>query len=189
MMDFAAYKTAIKTWVEAQSGLIAQWRDESGGWQGKPRIRLHLMSSAPLGVDWLGYDLDEGLEDGSDFVPTVRGNRTLTLSILCETRNQTSNNTASYYLEKLRTSLKKPSVRTGLYAAGLVVSSSEAVQDLAAWVDDRVESEAQLDVHLATVVNSKDEAEAGSYADRMTATAEFTTPADDAVGWTDEEIP
>jgi hypothetical protein len=189
MMDFATHKTAIKTWVEAQSGLVAQWRDEAGGWQGKPRIRLHLMSSAPLGVDWIDYDLDDELEAGSDFVPTVRGNRMLVLSMLCQTRNQAGNNTASYYLEKLRTSLKKPSVRTGLYAAGLVVSSSEAVQDLAAWVDDRVESEAQLDVHLAAVVNSRDEAEAGSYADHMTTTAEFTTPTDDTVGWTDEEIP
>jgi hypothetical protein len=185
-LPFAAFKTAIAAWVEAQSGTTFQWRDESGGWQSKTRIRGHLSNSDVLGEDFLTWAQDTDLDVGSDFVPTVSGNRTLRLSLYCHSRDQRGNNTASYYLEKIRASIKKPSVRAGLYAAGLVITSTEPVQDIALTIDDRVESRASLDIALAAVVNVRDEAEADSYVDNTVISADLETPAGETKGWTEE---
>jgi len=187
-LPIATFRTAIKTWVEAQSGITAQWRDHAGGWQSKPRIRLHLQDSNDLGVDWLHWAQDTDLDVGEDFVPTVQGNRSLLLTMICETRDQSGNTTAMYYLEKLRSSLKKPSTRATLYAAGLVVSSTEPLQDLTSWVDDRIESKAHLDVHLSAVVNDRDENEADSFTEKYTTSGTMTTPAGDDIEW-EEELP
>lgn len=184
-MTIAAYKTAIKTWLEAQSGLTVQWRDESGGWQAKPRIRAHLSAGEGKGIDWLSWAQDTGLAAGSDFVPTVNGNRELLLSIVCETRDQTD--PALGYLEKVRTSCLKPSVKAVLSAAGLVAYGTERTLDLSQWVDDRYESVAQLDVRLSAVVQDRDEAEADSYVDHYTATGALTTPADEDAGPGEDE--
>lgn len=198
-MDFATYKTAISTWVEAQSGLTCQWRDEAGGWQGKPRVRAHLRSSRALGVDYLVWDHDTDLSATppytvenpftSDYVPTVQGNRQLTLTLKCESRNQSGNNTAIYYLEKLRSSLQKPSTRSTLYAAGLVVTSAEQVIDLAKVLDDRIESVATLDLQMAAAINDRDEDEADSYADNVTVSADLTKPDTTSGGWSEESMP
>jgi len=188
-LPFVTFKAAIKTWVEAQSGLVAQWRDEKGGWHQKPRILLHLMDSSGVGEDFLEYVQDTDLDVGSDFVPTVKGNRAMLLSMIAETRDQSGNNTALYYLEKVRTSLKKPSTRSTLYTAGLVASSAEPAKDISKWLDDRVESKAHLDVHLSAVVNDRDEGEAESYVQKATVTGELTTPAGDNAGWVAEEFP
>ena len=182
-------KAAIKTWVEAQSGLKAQWRDEAGGWQGKTRIRLHLRSFDSLGVDWLAWEQDEELSAPNDLVPTVQGNRMMVLEIMCESRDQRGNTSAPYYLEKLHTSLKKPSVRSILYAAGLVASSSEAVLDLPSIVDNRIESKAQLDIHLAAVVNERDEDEGDSFVETVEIAGEFVQPDDSTLGWDKESFP
>lgn len=187
-MNIATYKTAIKTWVEAQSGgATLQWRDEAGVWQSKPRIRAHLSGCDDRGVDWVTWAQDTGLAAGSDYVPTIYGNRELLLSLVCTTRDQTD--PALGYLEKLRTSCKKPSVRMLLYAAGLVVIDSERTQDLTGWVDDRLESVAQLDIRLAAVVQERDADEAESYVDHYTATGTLITPAGGDAGPGEDDYP
>lgn len=193
-IDFATIKAAIKSWAAAQSGISAIWRDEANSMVFKPVIKLHLHTVQGLGVDYLGWDYDDTLDPpdeeggGGDYVPTVSGNRLMVLSIQCETRNQHGNNSALYYLEKLRTSLKKPSVRSGLYAACVVVTSTEATQDLSDWTDDRTESLAQLDVHLSTVVNNRDESEADSYADKMNAQGVLEAPSGTDFGFGPEDF-
>lgn len=162
-MDIAGYKTAIKTWVEAQAGITAQWRDEQGGWQSKTRARLHLSAPLGRGTDYTRWTQDTDLAAGVDFVPTFSGVREITLSIFVESRDQAGSGVAAFYLEKLRTSLRKLSVRTALRAAGLAHSTAEAVIDLDSWVDDRLESKAQLDVHFNTVVVEEDADEAASF--------------------------
>ena len=185
-LPFATFKTAIATWVEAQSGVQFQWRDEAGGWQSKTRIRGHLSGSGDLGEDFLAWEQDTDLDAGADFVPTVSGNRTLLLTLYCHSRDQRGNNTAPYLLEKIRASVKKPSVHDALYAAGLVITSTEPVVDIPLTVDDRKESRASLDIRLAAVVNVRDEDEADSYVDNTVISADFETPAGETKGWTEE---
>jgi len=190
-LSHATIKTAIKTWVEAQSGLVFQWRDEAGGWHSKAtgRILGHLKDVGGKGVDYLQWAQDTDLEAGVDFVPTVQGNRALVLSLECNTRNQTGDNTAPYFLGKVRTSKIKPTTRATLYAAGLIISDMGTVLDISKVLDNRVESVAQLDVFLSSVVNERDEAEAQSFVEKATITGSLETPAGEDVGWEDVEFP
>jgi hypothetical protein len=179
-MNLAAYRTALAAWVEAQAGISVQWRDAAGGWQGKTRARLHLLNSTGVGTDEVRYEQDTDLAPGVDFVPTFCGVRQITLQILVTSRDQ--NMPAAYYLEKLRTSTGKQSVRALLSAAGLAVSSVEGVVDLTSVVDDRVESQASLDVHLNAVDNETDSTEATSYVEKVGVAA--VAPGDPR--WTEE---
>lgn len=191
-MAFDVYGPAVVAWIEGQltaDSVTAQFRHQQGGWQGKARARLQFISSRDLGTDELRWATDVGEPAGSDHIPTVNGNRLLTLSILMQTRDQRHDKTARYYLEQLRTSLRKPSVKTALYAAGLAYATSETIQNLDRWVDDRWESQAQMDIHFNAVAIDRDTAEGASYVDTVIHSATIETPAGDDVGWTDEQIP
>ena len=187
-MDFKAYDDAAIAWVQTQiPGVSAQVKNMRGGWRGKVRCRLNFMSSRDLGVDELRYEQDTDLPAGEDFVPTVSGNRQLTLSLLLQSRDQRAECTARWHLEKLRTSLRKPSVKTALRAAGLAYTTAESVVQLDRHVDDRWESQASLDIHFNAVVNERDTDEAGSYVDKASIAATLTAPDGVTdVGWTEE---
>jgi len=188
-MNIATYKTAIKTWVEAQSGITAQWRDEAGGWQSKTRARLHLHGTKAKGTDWVSYTQDTDLDPGVDYIPTFKGNREITLSIFVESRNQAGSNVAIWYLEKLRTSLRKDSVKALLKTAGLAYSTVETPQDLSQWVDDRIESKASMDIHFNAVVNEIDADEADSFVETAGIAATLTKPDGADTGWDEEAFP
>lgn len=179
-MNLATYRTALASWVETQAGISAQWRDQAGGWQGKTRARLHLLNSMGVGVDEIRYNQDLDLPAGEDLVPTYCGCRQITLQILVTSRDQTM--PAAHYLEKLRTSLGKPSVRALLSAAGLACSSVDGVVDLTSVVDDRVESVAALDVHFNAVDNETDSTEATGHVETVGIAA--VSPGDPR--WTEE---
>jgi uncharacterized protein (UPF0254 family) len=159
-MSIDVYKPAIKAWVEAQAGITAQWRDEQGGWQAKTRARLHLSNILPRGVDMFRYNQDLSLAAGEDLVPTISGLRELLLEIKVTSRDQSEDNVAIAYLDKLRRSLRKRSVRTSLNAAGLAHSTTEVTQDVTTILDDRRESVAVMEVHFNAVVNERDAEEA-----------------------------
>ena len=174
-MNLATYRTAIASWVETQAGVSAQWRDQAGGWQGKTRARLHLLNSQGVGDDEVHYT-----QVGDDLVPTYCGCRQITLQILVTSRDQTL--PAMHYLEKLRISLGKPSVKALLSAAGLAVSTVEGVVDLTSVVDDRVESAGTLDVHFNAVENETDATESTTYVETVGIAA--VAPGDPR--WTEE---
>jgi hypothetical protein len=169
----AAYKTAIKTWVEAQTGIKAQWRDEEGGWQSKTRARLHLFDFDDLGVDVVRHNVDGTLPAGEDLVPTYSGVRLLNLEIQITSRRQDGGEVAHTYLRKLLTSLKKPSVRTTLANAGLAFAVATPTQDLTSLVDDRLESKATREFLFNAVENERDPDEADSYVETWKIDATF----------------
>lgn len=188
-MTFNTYSVAVQAWVEAQlPGVTAQFKNQRGGWQSKTRARLRFKNSRDLGVDELRHLQDTGRPAGADLVPTVSGLRLLTLSILLQTRDQSPDATARWHLEKLRTSLRKPSVKAGLRAAGLAFTTAESVVPLDRWVDDRVESQASMDVHFNAVVNERDTAEAGSFVNKANITGTLLSPSGDDAGWPGEEF-
>jgi len=169
--DLTAIKTVLLQWVDAQAGvgIKGHFRDDPEDWHIKPRVHLHLHGSKGVGVEFTEWDQDTTLDvngqpvypAGADFMPTVKGDRTITLSLFAESRDQTR--PAWSILEKLRTSLRKASVKALLKTVGLSYSTTEAVVDLTSLVDDRVESSASLDVHFNAVVNDRDVVEADSY--------------------------
>jgi len=164
-MNIETYKTALQAWVTAQTGLPVQDRDSAGGWQGKAFARLHLHGGGGVGVDWLAWAQDEDEAPGEDFIPTVQGCRALTLSVLVRSRDH--GHTAGEYLDRLRTSLQKPSVKAAFQAVGLAFSTAENAVDLDGWDNDRTESVASLDVHLNAVVNERDAEEADSFVNAL----------------------
>jgi len=179
-MTIATYKNALKSWVETQTGLTAQWRDEQGVWQPKTRARLHLSDFDGVGVGYTRWEVDAELEAGQDLVPTFSQDGVLTVSIIITSRNQDGSNIAASYLRKLRVSLRKPSVRSALRAAGLAHATTEPTVDLSSLVDDRVESQAQMDVHFNVAYNERDEAEADSYVETWAITSSLTDQDGDA---------
>lgn len=269
-MNWATYRTAIETWVLAQTGIMAQWRDQQGGWQGKPQVRLHLHNSRGVGVDHLrhatpakvqsvrltvstatsstayvltidgvaytytsdssatkteirdglqaligsldatltpvstdaldiqfddtavgslvtvGARLTLSLQRYADLLTTVSGDRLLTLTILVKSRDQGATHTATYYLEKLRTSLAKPSSLAILRAAGLAYSTAEEVIDLDGWTDDRLESMGSLDVHFNAVENEQDGVESTPFVETAEMSATLTADSGTDFGWQDE---
>lgn len=198
-MDIAGYKVALRTWVADQCGIgtplagakIVQWRDEKGGWQSKPRIRLHLKNPAGVGIEHTIWEQDEdleGAEGGADTVPTIRGDRTITLEIDAESRDQDGDGVAIFYLMKLKLSLRKPTVQAALRDAGLAFSTSESPLDISSWVDGRLESRATMDIHFNAIVEEIDTDEAQSFVETFGIAAELTTPAGDDVGWEETEF-
>lgn len=164
-----AYRDGVISWVNTQLAgeVTAQMVYEQGQWQGKARARLNFPTIAPVGNDALRWEQDEELDPGEDFIPTVVGNRQVTLSILMQTRDQRPTKSATYFLEKLRTSLKKPSVRAALYAAGLAHATTSGIVPLDRVVDDRWESQASMDVIFNAVAIETDTAEQNSYMDTV----------------------
>jgi hypothetical protein len=185
MMDFGAYETAARIWIQTQlPGVDAQMRHESGGWQGKPRALFHFQNSRGVGVDELRFELNADLETGTDYVPVVSGNRQVNLTILVQSRDQTPGQQAQHYLEKLRTSLRKPSVQTLFRDAGLAFASVEGVINQDRWLDDRMESEALMDIFFNAIAVDRDSEEADSYVAQVEVAAEH----DETITW-DEVLP
>jgi hypothetical protein len=180
MMDFAAYEEATRQWIQTQlPGIDAQMRHEGGGWHGKPRALFHFMSSVGVGVDELRYELNADLETGTDYVPVVSGNRRVVLSVMMQTRDQTPEQQAQYYLEKLRTSLRKPSVQALFRVAGLAFATVAGVVNQDRWLDDRMESQAVMDLTFNTIAIDRDSEEADSYVAEVDVTGEH----DETITW------
>ena len=184
-MNFTTQKAAMKAWVEAQTGLPAVWRHEHRSWVGKTRALLDLHSTGGLGVDQLVYERDSSLPAGADLLYTIVGSRQMRLSILVEGRDQTPGGDAQVYLERLRTSLRKPDVLSAFRDAKLSFASAETVVNLDMVVQGRMESRASLDVNLNALETEKEDvSSAGSYVDKVEISADFG----DGAGWTDEEF-
>lgn len=121
---------------------------------------------------------------------TICGDRALVLSIMVKSRDQSPTKTAMWYLEKIRTSLGKPSVLSALKTAGLAFARAENVQDLDGWLDDRIESVGVLDIHLNAVVNESDDdhTESGSFVETVEIAAELLDPLENDLGWDSESF-
>lgn len=190
------YRAVIKTWIEnelSNYNVEAQWVGDKGGWHNKSAcaVRMHLHSSRSVGVDHLRWEQDTDEEDGLDYIPTVSGNREITLTIFAKTRAVAvfNDGKAIFFLEKLRTSLHKPSVKSNFRAVNLALIRAESAVDLSSIYDNRIEDYASLDVHFNAVVNEQDYNEADSFAEKAVTTAELASPSGADVGWADEELP
>lgn len=187
-MLWQAHQDALKAWVEGQLQIPALWHNEAEGFKAKTRARLSVLSSAPRGVDQLRWAQDAALSQGEDFIPTVSGLRDFTFSVHVQSRDQRPECAARWYLEKLRASVHKPSVRKALLDAGLGFQTSDAIQNLDEVIDGRMESRATLDFHFGAAVNDRDTDEGNSFVERVGIAAELTNPSGSDVGWVEDEF-
>lgn len=185
-MDLVTIRAALKTWAAAQMAIPAIWRDEPEDYIEIPRAKLHIISSNGVGEDELRYAYDEGADPGEDFQPTVAGARVFTLSVLVESDDQVTE-TARKYLEKLRTSLQKPSVKEAFKTAGFAYNQAEAVIDPPRpMYDEYIESVSSLDILFNTVSNETDTDEVGSFVEKATVTGHLYDPGGVDITWIDD---
>jgi len=182
MMDFAAYETAFRSWIEAQLPEVpVQYSTQKGGWQGTPRARINILASLRR-----GYDDTRWIEDGDQLTPTFEGHRELTCSVEIRSRDQRLDKSARYYLEKLRTSIRKPSVQDLFTDAGLAYQTTAGVVNLDEEKDGRIESVAVLDFIFNAIAQETDADEALDYVETNLIESTIDTPAGDNVGWSED---
>lgn len=155
-MDFASIQTAVKDWLEVVTGLPATMINE----QRKHLIRVNgfCVVDNPTSIVASGQDYWEEVEgsDPDQIIPTVVGRREFSIPVKVISRSQTANKTARFFLEKARTSLKKPSVLEHFRANELAIVQLGPTVDFDSPHDDREESIAVAELRLACSVVDTD---------------------------------
>lgn len=154
-MDIAQIQEDLETWVRSQ-GLPCMWEDKPQKALTFPRVILSGPHSiVALGQDWVSN------EDGPDntSIPTVVGNREILFGLRVVNRSQAGNATGQFWCEKLRASLKKPSVLLHFEASNIaIVRLGPTLKSADEPVDGRVESVASVQLRIATTIAEADSA-------------------------------
>lgn len=182
-MNFATAQTALVTWVLDYSGLTAVWANEARPMTDKPFVVLQILRSGEYGNYERKYIYNVGTQK---MEPTVSQERDLTLNVQVISRNQTANNNALFYLDKLKLSLGLESVQIALSNAGLNLFRRESTIVLDAIFQNRSESRASFDVIFGyKAVTEFGDAEATEYIDTVEISSEIENEAGDLL---DEDV-
>lgn len=188
MIDWRSIQNAAKAWASKYTGLPAVMEDDPREWLGKAFVELSTSASQGLGVDEVRYIHDPDLSPAADMVPSYVGNRLFTLSVKIDSRSQDPDADAQHYLELLRTSLARPSVKAAFYAAGFSVAETLGLISQKRRVDGRIESFALMDLRCNTKAEVVDEGEdAIGYIERVKVSSTLTPSA--GVDLDNEEMP
>ena len=131
-----------------------------------------------LGIDDIREtDLTGGAPPaGEEIEVQISGQRLITVAVRVKSRDQEPLRTARFYLEQLRTSLRKPAIRaTHLQPASIAVVRAMPTNDLDFTRQKRVEAFTNMDVIFATVVNELDVAT--TYIETVRVTSDIKNPA------------
>lgn len=168
--DNLAIRAPIKEWAQsvlATAGYNGQpipvaWMNDERPMQLKLPARVELdgpHSVDQVGEDWVTYAESIGAEpaipDG-DMIPTVNGNRLFTVTIRVVSRQQSRNGNALVLVERLRSSLKKPSTLARFQAANLAIVRMSKVAEYDQEFDQRVESIHAVELRMGTTVQDSD---------------------------------
>ena len=159
-IDFTTFEDEVLAWFKAETGLaFARWMHrKTKRFQAKQWGELHVLSVQGLGVDEVIGALGSG-GAGADFDQQVSGQRLITVSCRVKSRSQNPTFTARHFLEKARTSLRKPSVRATYFVPNnIAIVRHMALVDLDFRQDSRIVSLTNLDIVFATSVNEADDA-------------------------------
>lgn len=156
-MDLATIQSTVAAWAADQSGgLPIYWQGSPQPMQLKPRVELDgPLVIEPIGQDWL---LWEPAAVPGGVVSTVVGNRELTVIVRTVGRSAAGNMRAQYWLERLRGSLKKPSVLEHFHDNGVAIVRCGPTAQYDAPVDSRIESIAAMELRLACTIAESDTA-------------------------------
>lgn len=153
MIDWGKIREAAKAWAERHAGLPAVMDDDPRPWTGKAVVLLRISGSVGIGIDEARYEQEV---PDADLVPTYCGPRAFTLGVRIVSRSQAPDADAFYYLEVLRTSLARESVKAAFREAGMSVAQALAVVPVAHHVDGRAESMAVMDLLMNAVSSVTD---------------------------------
>ena len=152
-MDFAAFLAALKAWATAQLPAIPfapAITDQKRVFQSTASSRIEIDEPAIIAA--VGQDWRTWADSVDGPIPTVHGNRELDVTIRVVARSHTPGNDPWSACNKLRTSLKFPSVLAAFQAAGIAVVSAQNVVKYNAPNDGRIEAIAAFVVRFGTAV-------------------------------------
>lgn len=144
--NWDAAQTAVRTWVIAGSGLASSkviWGRQDGNKLARPMIYLTFGDLIPLG------SVDERRRTytgtpGAEITETVIGQRSLALSIQASTDKTVGNTGARALLGRLAPTIRLPTNRSALRAAGLSPYDIGAAQEVSTVLDADWEGRALL---------------------------------------------
>lgn len=153
-MDITQIKADVLTWAKNVTGMPCAWADDPQSMQVKlpARIELEWTTLVNVGQDWLQYAENV---DG-DMVPTVVGNREFSVTVRAVSRSQAGNSTGQFFVEKLRTSLKKPSVLGHFQASEIAIVRMGPAATYKQVFDGRAEAVAAAELRLAAAIADSD---------------------------------
>jgi hypothetical protein len=188
--DWTAMQAGLLAWFRARLGnddlgrpIPADWADEEG-YQPPHGIHaeLHILTIAERGQDHTVYAEDPSLDPGVDFVPTQRGQRRMTVSMVVESQYLKPASSAHVFIERVRAALRAPSSQAAFTALGLGLIRAEAIQRVEGVVDERRLVRAVMDVHFHYASEQTDELGATSWIRTVEGTVDLTRPDATPVG-------
>jgi len=162
MILLAAAQAAIMAWwttIEIGGTPIQAVMVDSkqGGIFVKPEVRaivkIDISAIRKIGQDETRFEM--GI-DPDELIPTINGNRVLTVSCRVDSFTQDDGNTAEHICEIARTRLMFPVILAALKSAGLALVDTFATVSLPFKVDDRVRSRAAFDVQFGIKAEETD---------------------------------
>lgn len=184
-MNWATIRTTLADVVETVTGIDdaqISWKGTTGNatWSRYPQVEMSVRSIIGVGRDEERHDSEAGDPIGPDTV-TISGVRQLVWTVRIESQNAADTAIANNYADRLRTRLKRQSVRDTLNAAGLAVSFIQPAQQVDFKSQDRWSSVEVIDVMLNAVENDTDDTtDAGTTVGTVEMRSEYLAdPSDD----------
>jgi hypothetical protein len=189
MIDFVKIQKAIGKWFEKQTGLRqVVWDGDDRPMTSRPFGELFITNVRSVGTDMNLQEYDATQPAGKELVSTIAGNRQFILQCKVTSRKSEPNEKALYFIEKARTSLKKPSVIEAFSAADLSVGSILGSISTLNPYQKRAEQVATLDIQFNTCVNETDSSEEGTFIETILVSSDMDLVPDDHQ-LADEEMP
>lgn len=127
MIAWSTVENALHAWVVAGSGLPAArvvWSGEPVARPTPPYITIKIAGVRKVGEDWRQTrDAPAPASAGEEIVHSVRGRRELSITLQCFDGDATGVNMPLALLERVKTSVRLPTIHAGLRAAGVGVAA------------------------------------------------------------------
>ena len=188
MIDWAKIEKVLEKWYTHATGLKMVWSGQSAVHLQRAYGELSISSTVGIGVDENIVTYDSTKPTGRELVRTACGNRQFTLGCKVVSRDARPTKASIYYMEKVRTSLHKPSTIALFETAELSVATILASVDSLNPYQKREENWSIMDVRMNTVANETDAREEGGYIDKTLVTSDLDGLPDD-LQLDDKEIP
>lgn len=161
MIQWTLIQRQLKQWYGDAIRLPVRWKNEPDTFKGKPHGTLRINSVRTLGNDQKRAKFDDTAAAGSELTYELVGDRLFSVDLRVHSRSQLPEEHALVFMERARTLLRAPWAYDLFRAAGISINEVLASLHLDHDFQDRVESEAVMEISFGTTsceddVRSKD---------------------------------
>ncbi len=173
-MNWQDFQDAIVAWIENSLGIKAIWMNQARQNIPKPFVTLQIISMRSIGEDEVRYETELLNDPGHEEVPTVAGLRQITIRVIAYSRDQRAGLDGVFFIEKARSSLWRPTIKTALQTAGIGYVSDQPLISQDASFDQRYESICAMDVTFNVAYNLTNAEDETGYIDKAEMTSDIT---------------